>query len=116
MYRFVSMTCGVMVEEGRACSTYELRHSLIDVLMKTHTMRDCHNKYGTNDTLLRRNLKNLFKNLDRFKTVKEVQEAYVGGYFPATDIRNAVMDLQINGMGRPTMLTKDEEAVMVAQA
>ena len=51
--RFICKICQIPIDTEYACTDYEVRCYLLDMLTKVRTLKDYHLKYGTNDTIIR---------------------------------------------------------------
>ena len=78
VHRFVCSLCQIKIEDGYAYTDEEIRMCLLDFLSKKRTLRECHVRYGTNDTLIRRVMKQFFQHTT-YNNVKDVKKAYVSG-------------------------------------
>ena len=115
IHRFVCSLCKIKIEDGYAYTDEEIRMCLLDFLSKKRTLRECHVRYGTNDTLIRRVMKQFFQHIT-YNNVKDVKKAYVSGEYTIIYLKETIAKLVFRKRGRPTILSADEEALLVCSA
>ena len=115
IHRFVCKICQIKIDDGFSFSDDEVRWCLLDFLTKKRSLKECHVRYGTNDSLIRRVMKQLFQHLEK-NSVKDIKLAHVSGEYTSIFLKETIAKLVFKKRGRPTILTPDEEALLVCSS
>ena len=80
IHRFICKICQIPIDSGYAYTDYEVRCCLLDMFTAERTLKDCHIKYGTNDTVICRHILQFLTFVPE-NTSKEVKLAHKTGEY-----------------------------------
>ena len=97
---------------GTNSTVFEKREALL-LDVQGHKLIDIFEEYGVGRTVHKKHQQELAKLLQQ-KNMKDVRKGLKDNKFSLSEIKNNIHMLRMNNHGRPPILTRDEEALIVA--